>query len=87
MQLTASSWLQESGLTMMKMLQPIPKQNLSCIYMFYLNFRMPRSWKRKMDRGVSLNVVERASNDVKEHGKSIRSVAKLYGIYHVTLHG
>uniref|UniRef100_A0A3P9CHQ9 HTH psq-type domain-containing protein n=1 Tax=Maylandia zebra TaxID=106582 RepID=A0A3P9CHQ9_9CICH len=47
---------------------------------------MPRSWKRQTDRGVPLSILERASNDVRNQGKSTRSVAKLYGICHVTLH-
>lgn len=63
-----------------------PKQNFSCIYMFSFNFSVPTSWKRKTDPGVPLNILERASNDVKEQGKSIRSVAKQYGICHVTLY-
>uniref|UniRef100_A0A3Q3BZD9 HTH psq-type domain-containing protein n=1 Tax=Haplochromis burtoni TaxID=8153 RepID=A0A3Q3BZD9_HAPBU len=32
------------------------------------------------------SILERASNDVRNQGKSTRSVAKLYGICHVTLH-
>ena len=41
---------------------------------------MPRSWKRKTD------ILKRASNEVKEQGKSVRSVAEVYGICHVTLY-
>ena len=47
---------------------------------------MPRSWKRKTDHRVTLNILESASNDVKMQGKSIRSVAKLYGICHIILY-
>ncbi|XP_045570966.1 uncharacterized protein isoform X2 [Salmo salar] len=46
---------------------------------------IPRSWKRKTDGGVPLHPLNIASNDVTEQGKSIRSVAKLYGICHVML--
>ncbi len=47
---------------------------------------MPRSWKRKTDRGMPLDILKRASHEVKEQGKSIRSVAKVYGMCHVTLY-
>lgn len=33
-----------------------------------------------------VSILEKASNDVKKQRKSIRAVAKLYSIYHVTLY-
>ena len=41
--------------------------------------------KRKTDRGVPLPLLERASDGIKQ-GKSVRTVAKSYGICHVTLY-
>ncbi|XP_041845662.1 uncharacterized protein LOC121642781 [Melanotaenia boesemani] len=45
---------------------------------------MPNIRKRKTDRGVPLFLLERASDEIKQ-GKSVRGVAKSYGIRHVTL--
>ncbi|KAL1276478.1 hypothetical protein QQF64_036101 [Cirrhinus molitorella] len=46
---------------------------------------MPNIRKRKTDRGVPFPVLERASDEIRQ-GKSVRGVAKTYGICHVTLH-
>ncbi|GAA6106499.1 histone-lysine N-methyltransferase PRDM9-like isoform X1 [Tachysurus ichikawai] len=46
---------------------------------------MPNIRKRKTDRGVPFPVLERASDEIRQ-GKSVRGVAKSYGICHVTLH-
>ena len=48
-------------------------------------YSMPNIRKRITDRGVPLRMLERASNEVRQ-GKSVRGVAKTYGICHVTLH-
>ncbi|KAK0148855.1 Jerky -like [Merluccius polli] len=46
---------------------------------------MPNVRKRKTDRGVPFPVLEMASDEIRQ-GKSVRGVAKSYGICHVTLH-
>ncbi|XP_014845953.1 PREDICTED: uncharacterized protein LOC106919834 [Poecilia mexicana] len=46
---------------------------------------MPRQWIRKTDRGVPADVLKKASDEVTKKSKSVRSVAKAYGICHVTL--
>ncbi|GAA6089982.1 histone-lysine N-methyltransferase PRDM9-like isoform X1 [Tachysurus ichikawai] len=46
---------------------------------------MPNIRKRKTDRGVPFPVLERASDEIRQ-AKSVRGVAKSYGICHVTLH-
>uniref|UniRef100_A0A3P8W3S9 HTH CENPB-type domain-containing protein n=1 Tax=Cynoglossus semilaevis TaxID=244447 RepID=A0A3P8W3S9_CYNSE len=43
---------------------------------------MPRQWTRKTDRGLP---VLKESDEVTKKGKSVRSVAKVHGICHVTL--
>ena len=48
-------------------------------------YSMPNIRKRITDRGVPLRMLERASNEVRQ-GKSVRGVAKTYGICHVTLY-
>ncbi|MED6245380.1 hypothetical protein ATANTOWER_002405 [Ataeniobius toweri] len=62
------------------------EQKFSFLVPSWILKSMPRTWKRKTDRGVPLNVLEKASTDVKVQGKSVRLVAKLYGICHVTLY-
>ncbi|KAJ3614085.1 hypothetical protein NHX12_017662 [Muraenolepis orangiensis] len=45
---------------------------------------MPRTWKRKTERGVSEELLKGALEQV-ARGKTIRSTAKTFGICHVTL--
>lgn len=42
--------------------------------------------EEKDRQGVPLDILKRAFNEVKEQGKSIRSVSKVYGTCHVTLY-
>lgn len=63
------------------MLQPYPYDEL--IYSSF--FSMPRQWKRKTDRGVSADILQRAALEVRQ-GTSVRAVAKAHSICHVTLY-
>ncbi|KAK7171404.1 hypothetical protein R3I93_003875 [Phoxinus phoxinus] len=47
---------------------------------------MPRVRKRVSDRGVPLHILERASNLIKDEGRSVRAVAREFAICHTTLY-
>lgn len=46
---------------------------------------MPRTRKRVTNRGVPLNILEQASDIIKDEGRSMRAVAKDFAICHTTL--
>ncbi|CAM4575953.1 unnamed protein product [Leuciscus chuanchicus] len=46
---------------------------------------MPRVRKRVTNRGVPLNILERASDVIRDEGRTVRAVAKDFAICHTTL--
>ena len=48
-------------------------------------FSMPRVRKRVTNRGVPLNILERASDLIRDEGRTVRAVAKDFAICHTTL--
>lgn len=47
---------------------------------------MVRTYKRKTERGVSQDVLERASHEVIDKNQHLRPVAEAYGVDKMTLH-